>query len=455
MFSKQLLDELEKKCPETVMIRGVLENALPPDVVDAVFDSHRQDQYQRKIMFSTIVQILGAVVFKVRKSVNLACTMYRDHLDASVRAVFGKLNRTEPVLSAALVRVAYERMAAVVDELGSAHRALFPGYQTLILDGNHLAATDHRIGPLRRMGGGALPGVAVVVLDRERELFHSVELSADAYTQERVLGLELIGWAKKGELWIGDRNFCTSANVWQLNHVGAGYLIRRHKVNVAFETVGKLKRVGETETGTVFEQAILIRNDHGDTMPARLIRVELNDPTRDGEVILELLTNLPKKFDAIRIADAYRQRWDIETGFAEVEKLFSGEIPALGQPGAALLAFCLALIAWSSMGVLKAALRKEHGHDKIVEELSMYYLVDMLLRHNHVVDVMGGEIDWHGHYSNLTPRQMANRMSRMARQIDLTVLKKNKRGPKKRLPKPKAAKNKPHFSTWRVINNIA
>lgn len=455
MFSKQLLDELEKKCPETIMVRGVLENALPPAVVDAVFEQNRQDQYERKILFSTIVQILGTVVFKVRKSVNLACTMYRDHFDASVRAVYSKLNRTEPGLSAALVRVAYERMVPIVDALGSAHRPLFPGYQTLLLDGNHLAATDHRIGPLRRMGGGALPGVAVVVLDRERELFHSVELSADAYTQERLLGLELIGRAKKSELWIGDRNFCTSANVWQLNQVGAAWLFRRHKVNVPFEMVGKLKRVGESETGTVFEQAILIRNDHGETMPARLIRVELNEPTRDGEVVLELLTNLPAKFNAIRIADAYRQRWDIETGFAEVEKLFNGEIPALGQPGAALLAFCLALIAWSSMGVLKAALRKEHGHDKIVEELSLYYLVDMLQRHNHVVDVMGAEIDWTREYSALTPRQMANRLSKLARRIDLTALKKNKRGPKKRVPKPKAAKNKPHFSTWRVLNNIA
>lgn len=455
MFSKQLLDELEKKCPETIMIRGVLENALPPEVIDAVFESHRQGQYKRQILFSTVVQILGAVVFKVRTSVNLACSMYCDHLDASVRALFGKLNRTEPVVSAALVRAAYERMAAVVDELGSAHRPLFPGYQTLILDGNHLAATEHRIGPLRRMGGGALPGVAVVVLDRERELFHSVELSPDAYTQERRLALELIGLAKKGELWIGDRNFCTSANVWQLNHVDAGYLFRRHKINVAFETVGKLKRIGESETGTVFEQAILIRNDHGDQMPARLVRIELNAPTRDQEVVLELLTNLPKKFDALRIADAYRQRWDIETGFAEVEKLFSGEIPALGQPGAALLAFCLALIAWSSVGVLKAALRQEHGHDKIVEELSMYYLVDMLLRNNHALEVLGEDIDWVGQYSSLTPRQMANRLSKMSRKVDLTVLKKTKRGPKKRLPKPKPAKNKPHFSTHRVLNNIA
>jgi hypothetical protein len=343
----------------------------------------------------------------------------------------------------------------VVDELGTAHAPLFPGLETRILDGNHLAATDHRVGPLRRMGGGALPGVAVVVLDRERELFHSVELSEDAYTQERVLALELIGRAKQGELWIGDRNFCTSANVWQLDHAGAAYLFRRHKANVPFEPVGEWKPVGDSETGRVSEQTVCIRNEFGEQMTSRLVRVELTDPTRDGEVVLELLTNLPAKFNAVRIAEAYRQRWDIETGFAEVENLFNGEIPTLSQPCAALLAFCLALIAWSSVGVLKAALRKAHGHQKMVEELSMYYLVDVLLRHNHVVDVMGEDVDWSEEYSTLSPRQTANRLCKLARRIDVSKLKKNKRGPKKRQPKPKAPKNKPHFSTFRALNNIS
>lgn len=34
MFSSQLLAHFEKKCPEAVMVRGVLENSLPPEIVD-------------------------------------------------------------------------------------------------------------------------------------------------------------------------------------------------------------------------------------------------------------------------------------------------------------------------------------------------------------------------------------------------------------------------------------
>lgn len=79
-------------------------------------------------------------------------------------------------------------------------------------------------------------------------------------------------------------------------------------------------------------------------------------------------------------------------------------------------------------------------------------LVERLLRHNPVLDVMGEGIDWSEEYRTLTPHQMASGLSKLARRIDMRWLKKNKRGPKERFPKPKAEKNKPHFSTWRVLN---
>jgi hypothetical protein len=455
MFSQEVLTRLEKKCPEVLVVRGVLENVLPAELVDDVFREHGVRQYQRTLLFSTVVQILGAVVFNLRSSVTEAAKLFKERLNTSKRALFGKINRTEPGISAALVRTAYQRMAPIVDALGSARPPLFGGYQTRLLDGNHLASTDHRPLPLRRLGGGALPGVAVVVMDRERELFHSVSLSADAYTQERLLGLDLIGAAAKRELWIGDRNFCTSANVWQLNHVGAKFLFRRHKANVRFRTIGKPKRVGASETGVVHQQRIMIADDEGREFAARLITVRLNEPTRDGDLVLELITNLPRRIGAVRIADAYRQRWAIETSFAEVEKLFQSEPPALAQPGAALLVFCLSLIAWSTIGVLKAGLRREHGPERVNKELSIYYLVHKLLRNQHALEFFDDDLDLEKHFAGLNPRQMANRIRKFCREVDLNELRKNHRGPKRRTPRPKAPKGEPHFSTWRVLNNCA
>jgi hypothetical protein len=455
MLSKEMLVEFEKRCPETVAVRGILENCLTAEAVDKVFADHSKGQYTRKILFSSVVEAMGSVVFGLCKSVTLACKKHKERLGASTRALFTKMGRTEPGISAALVEEAYQRMAPIVDSLGSAHKPLFPGYATRIIDGNHLASTDHRLAPLRRIGGGALPGVAVVVLDRERELFHSVSISEDAYRQERVLGLDLIGNACAGEIWIGDRNFCTSANVWELHHVGAAFLFRRHKLNVSFRTVGKLKRVGKSDTGMVYQQAIMIRDNFGKEFAARLIQVRLVKPTRDGETVLELITNLPSRIGAVKIGDSYRGRWTVETSFAEVENLFNSEIPALSEPRAALLVFSLSLIAWSTIGVLKAGLRKVHGHQEVVETLSIYYLVDRITRNSHAIALLGDDIDWQAEYGNLTPRQMAARLTKLCQQIDLTDLRKNKRGPKKKTKRPKAPHRRPHFSTYRAINNVA
>lgn len=174
MFSKELLDKLEKNCPEVLIVRGLLENVLPASLVYEVFEKHGQRQYQRTLLFSVVVQELGAVVFNLRRSVTQSGKLFASRLKTSLRALFGKINRTEPAISAALVETAYRRMAPIIYAMGSAHAPLITGCQTRLLDGNHPTATDHRPLPLRMRGRGALPGGAVVVMDRERELFHSV-----------------------------------------------------------------------------------------------------------------------------------------------------------------------------------------------------------------------------------------------------------------------------------------
>ena len=53
----------------------------------------------------------------------------------------------------------------------------------------------------------------------------------------------------------------------------------------------------------------------------------------------------------------------------------NGEIDTLGYPKAALFAFCVALVSYNVMSVVKAALRSVHG-EEAVEEVSFYYLAD-------------------------------------------------------------------------------
>lgn len=453
MLSQAVLDHLESKCGEAVMVRAVLENALPPLEVDCVFEQHRQRQYSRKLLFSTIVELLGMVVCRVRPSMHAAFQLGSEKIGASVRAVYDKLNRTEPRISSALVHAAYQRMKLTIDRLGVARPALVRGYHTRIVDGNHLAATEHRLEPLRQMSGAPLPGVAIVVYDRERELIESVDLDEDAYTQERALVLGALDRAQAKELWIADSHFCFTVFVWRLATVGAAYLVRRHSANVPFKFVGPERRCGRTETGIVFERPIRISDGSGNEMPARWVRVALNQPTRDGDHEIELLTNLPPRVSALQVAEAYRRRWDIEVAFADVAQLFHGEIETLGHPRAALLAFALALIAYNAISLVKSAMRATHGSQRIDEELSLYFVAHKVQSHWEALDIFAQPDDWSRRFASLSPLQLSRYLQHVAGQVNLAHLKKHPRGVKKPQPTRKFIKSQPHVSTARLLKH--
>ncbi|NNF95527.1 MAG: transposase [Halobacteria archaeon] len=70
---------------------------------------------------------------------------------------------------------------------------------------------------------------------------------------------------------------------------------------------------------------------------------------------MTLLTNLSKTAaPAQQIAELYRKRWTIETAFQELEVHLHSEINSLGYPKAALFGFCVALVAYNVLALVKA-----------------------------------------------------------------------------------------------------
>ncbi|MDQ7075763.1 MAG: transposase [Gammaproteobacteria bacterium] len=111
------------------------------------------------------------------------------------------------------------------------------------------------------------------------------------------------------------------------------------------------------------------------------MRLKLKRETRDGEQEIVILTNLTKtSANAQCIAELYRKRWNIETMFQELEAHLHSEVNTLGYPKAALFSFCVALVAYNVLAVVKAALRVQHGEKTIKDELSGYYLAGNIAR---------------------------------------------------------------------------
>jgi hypothetical protein len=188
-------------------------------------------------------------------------------------------------------------------------------------------------------------------------------------------------------------------------------------------------------------------------LEVRLVRIRLSEPTRDGDRELELVTDLPSQVSAQTIAAAYRQRWRIETAFAQLDKVFEGEIASLAQPRAALLSFALALAAFNTLAVVQAALRKKHGAEKIRNELSIFHLGENVQHAEAALEILLDDSDWTARYAPLTPGQLASELLRLAEYVNLARLRKSRRGPQKPAPPRVTLKNRPHFSTARVLDN--
>ena len=61
------------------------------------------------------------------------------------------------------------------------------------------------------------------------------------------------------------------------------------------------------------------------------------------------------------VARLYLKRWRIETAFQHLAQDLNTEIKTLGYPRAALFGFCIGLVAYNILAVLKAARRQVHG----------------------------------------------------------------------------------------------
>ena len=68
----------------------------------------------------------------------------------------------------------------------------------------------------------------------------------------------------------------------------------------------------------------------------------------------------------------------IEVGLQKLATVLAREIDTLAYPKAALFGFAVGVAASQVMSVVQAALRSEHGKERVQEEVSTYYLAEEL-----------------------------------------------------------------------------
>jgi hypothetical protein len=451
MFSP-ILDRFAKNSPVSVMARAAIERVLNPKILNEWFDSTAKEQYTKELLFSTVFDIISQVVCGSRRSVNAAYQASKEQIGVSITSLYNKLNGIESYTSAELVRYAAGQVAPVIEKLGGATVCTLPGFRIKLLDGNCIEKSQHRIKELRSIAAGPLPGKSLVIYDPLLRLPIDVFPCEDGHAQERSLLAAVLQTVMPKDVWIADRNFCTLDFTCQIDSKGAFFIIREHR-KYPFQPLGEEIYIGEIETGTVYEQPISIIDQNGEEHIFRRCRIRLKKETRDGDSEICIISNLPQEVaEATKIADLYRTRWTIETAFQELTEHLNSEINTLGYPRAALFGFCVALVTYMIISVIKAALGSVHGTETIKNNVSGYYLADEISGTYRGMMIAIPDNEW-GLFVRMTTNEFVELLKALASNVKLSAFKKHPRGPKKPAVKRIMSKNSPHVSTAKLLAN--
>lgn len=444
-----IFERFIEQSPVSVMVRGLMERVFAPEAMNALFEATAQVQYTRELLFSHVVDLMSLVVCAIHPSVHAAYRAKAKDMTVSLSAFYDKLNGIEPEVSRALVQQTAAPLADIVRELGGEARSWVEGYRVKIVDGLWLAATEHRLKPLRTEAAAPLPGKSLVVLQPQLHLATDVFPCEDGHAQERALLEDVLQSVEPQDLWIGDRNLCTLGFLFGLQQRQASFVIRQHGC-LPYQELDALQPVGKDQTGEVFEQQVSIQQDNH-SMRLRRIVVRLYQPTRDGDSQIAILTPLaPEAASALDVAQLYRNRWTIEGFFQSVTLNFEGEIQTLAYPKAALFCFCMALAAANILAVVRAALGSVHGMGKIEAGLSDFYLVDEIQHVYRGMMIAIEPIQWQP-FETLSVPQIAQLLQQLAAHAHLASFLKTPRGPKKKKPPLKPNPKKPHVSTAKLL----
>lgn len=454
----QVFDAFVEESPVSVMFRGTLENIFSSKRLDTIFEQHARRQVSGELAFSTCAGLLSLVTARIQPSVHAAYRKRVEEVGVAIKSVYNKLNGIELAVSEALVRETAVDLKAIIEAMNATLDGPLPGYDVRIVDGNHLAGTHHRIKELRDLADAPLPGHTVAVLNPHTELIEDLIACEDGHANQKPLYLRLLDQVQPGQCWIGDRDYSTKEFLFGIQKRSAYFIIRQHG-SLKGKLLGRRKRVGETETGIVYEQSMQLTNEAGEIITVRRITIALNTPTRDDDTEIHLLTNLPETVDACCVAEAYRTRWTIETAFAKLTQDLHCELNTLGYPKAALFSFCVAVVMYNALSTAIAALRVKHPHVTASQSrssgrertFSFYYLADEISGVSRGMAIAIPTRNWTEAFATLTSKQMAKQLLWLAARVNVKQFLTNPYGPKSRKGKRQKTTRGGHVSTHQIL----
>lgn len=448
MILPAILDPFVEGAPAAVMTRIALDWIVEGTPLDRILQDVAEGQFDREFLLRHFVDVMLDVACGFRPTPRAAFVRRDLEQVASISAFYRKLGRMELAVTEEIVRRTAVRARQLVRAGGGLLPEPIPGYPARIIDGNVLSGAEHRIEPLRTTWSAGLPGMSLALYEPATGTITELILEEDAHAQERALFDRIP--IEPGRLYIADRNFCVRSLLLRIMGAEAFFLVRWHRSTLPFRATSRLHRRGRCRSGAIIEQTIEVTDEDGIAHPLRRIVLQLDEPTRDGETEIVLITNLPAEVTAAACCAAYGDRWAIEGHYQALTDLLHCEIPSLGRPRAALFAFGMSAVAGNALAVLKGNLRVAHG-EEIAQEVSDFALVDEAAE------------DYPGMMKAVPPaawpraamhgaEEVAALLNDVASKVPVHRMFRSRRGPKKPRPKRSRGDRIHHVSNKKLLD---
>lgn len=445
-MSSKIFDRFVNKAPFAVMTRVLAQDFIGNEL-NTVFDDNREVQYEYIVTFQAVAATVADVALNFSDNFNQAYKEHKDELNVTRQSFYGKTRGVEPAVSEAIVKHSAERTIQIQEALGFIPWELLPGYRCLSIDGNVMAKSDKRLKVLRDVKGAPLPGKIIARFDLQRQVFDHAYALLDGHAQESTCCDHIVEDLEPKDVVIADRHYCIVSFLIKIAEACGFFVIRQHG-RLKGVLLGKRKRIGRISTGVVYQQEMKL-SAADDAMIVRRITVELDEPTRDGDKEIHVLTNLPSEVLATEAAELYRHRWEEETAFNVLQMTLTCEHSGVGHPQAAALLFCLSVLAFNLRQTIFAALYATHDEEE-VDEISHFHVSKNVSDKSEGMLIAITEDEW----TELIPstiKGLVSLLTKIARKIDLGDYRKSRRGPKKKKPYRSRNVRSRHVSTAKLL----
>ncbi len=328
--------------------------------LQSVFERWRGRCYQKLISFALIVHLIADALLQFGGSGrrSFVRAKERNELEASVRAVYGKLGRMPIPLSMAFLAECTDRLRPLYPEQAQTRLAKsLAEFQVVVFDGKALKRVAKRLKVLRGIAGGLLGGRALVALDLARGLAIAFHAHPDGDANDVRFVADLLPEVRQRipgpRLMIGDRGFCDLTNTPRFAEEGDHFLVRYHPKVPFYSDAARPSRKGTDGQGRAFiEQWGWL----GSPKNPKRFYVRVITLKRPGEEDLILVTDLldAECYPAEDLLELYRMRWGIERMFQQVTEVFGLQGLIGGRPEATVFQFAFCLVLYNLIQLVRA-----------------------------------------------------------------------------------------------------